>query len=81
MKKNGNRKFDVTMESYDGVEMWELVVMFALTQLLAKYKKRNLGLYRDNGLAVFKGVTGSEMERIKTRLNEAVSEPRATRDD
>ena len=42
--------------------------MFALTQLPARYKKRNVGLYRDDGLAVFKGVTGSEAERIKKNL-------------
>ena len=68
MKKNGNGKFDVTMGSYDGAEICELVGMFALTQLPARYKKRNVGLYRDDGLAVFKGVTGSEAERIKKNL-------------
>ena len=35
---------------------------------MTKYKKENIGLYRDDGLAVFDNVSGPEMERIKKDL-------------
>ena len=42
--------FDVTMESYDGAEICELVGLYLLSQL--QNLNINVGLYRDDGLAV-----------------------------
>ena len=36
-----------------------------LNKISEKYKKNNIGLYRDDGLAVFKNISGPESERIK----------------
>ena len=47
--------FDVAMASYDGAEICELVGIFALSQLPERFDKRDIGLYRDDGLAVFRG--------------------------
>ena len=55
-KSNGNSLFDVTMGSYDEAEICELVGMFVLAQLPAKYRQDNTGLYRDDGLGVFRGI-------------------------
>ena len=55
MKKEGSGLFDVAMGSYDGAEVCELVGMFALSQLPKRYKRCDIGLYRDDGLAVFRG--------------------------
>ena len=57
--------FDVTMGAYDGAEVCELVGTFLLSLIAEKYKKTDIGLYRDDGLAIFKHTSGSENERIK----------------
>ena len=68
IKKESKGMFDVTMGSHDGAEVCELVGMFALAQLPARYRKQNVGLYRDDGLAVSRGTSGSEAERVKKDL-------------
>ena len=64
IKKKGGL-FDVTMGAYDGAEVCELVGTFLLYTLAQKYPKENMGLYRDDGLAVFKNTSGPQNERIK----------------
>ena len=44
--------------------MW-VVGSFLLHQLSNKYNKKDIGLYRDDGLAVFKNKSGPQAERIK----------------
>ena len=63
--KKGDDLFDVTMGAYDGAEVCELVGCFILSSLPAKYKKEDIGLYRDDGLAIFKNLSGPQSERIK----------------
>ena len=64
MKKESSL-FDVTMGAYDGAEVCELVGTFILYQISTKYDKSNIGIYRDDGLAVFKNKSGPESEAIK----------------
>ena len=64
VKKEGNT-FDVTMGAYDGAEVCELIGTYLLYQLSEKYLKNDIGLYRDDGLAVFKNVSGPQAEQIK----------------
>ena len=52
------------MVAYDGAKVYELVGVFILYQLLHKYNKNNIRLYRDNGLAVFKNISGPKEEKI-----------------
>ena len=66
MKKDG--LFDVTMGAYDGAEVCELVGTFLLDKISEKYEKNNIGLYRDDGLSVFKNKSGIQLERIKKNL-------------
>ena len=63
--KKGDKLFDVTMGAYDGAEVCELVGCFILSSIPAMYKKENIGLYRDDGLAVFKNTSGPQSEKIK----------------
>ena len=56
VKKEGGT-FDVTMGAYDGAEVCELVGTYILHQIGSKYDKKNVGLYRDDGLAVFKDIS------------------------
>ena len=57
--------FGVTMGAYDGAEVCELVGSSLLYQLSNKYNKKNIGLYRDDDLAVLKNKSGPQAERIK----------------
>ncbi len=52
------------MGSYDGAEICELVGTFLLSKLSEKFGKENIGLYRDDGLAVFQNITSSMADRI-----------------
>ena len=63
--KKGNNLFDVTMGAFDGAEVCELVGCFLLTKLSKNYDSQNIGLYRDDGLAIFKNKNGQQMEKIK----------------
>ena len=64
MKREG-KLFDVTMEAYDGAEVCKLAGIFMLNKISKKYDKNDIGLYRDDGLVVFKNISGPESERIK----------------
>ena len=52
IKKQGGL-FDVLIGAYDGAEVCELVGTYMLN-VFKKYNKNDLGLYRDDGLAVLK---------------------------
>ena len=53
------------MGAYDGAEVCELVGIFILHQLSLVCNNNNIGLYRDDGLAVFKNISGPQAEKIK----------------
>ena len=63
-KKDGSL-FDVTMGSFDGAEVCELVGLFLLHQVETKFPEIDFGLYRDDGLGCYKRMTGPRAERIK----------------
>ena len=64
IKKQSNN-FDVAMGSYDGAEVCELIGIFMLSLIGNIYNHNNIGLCRDDGLAVFKNTSGQQSERIK----------------
>ena len=64
IKKRTNN-FDVTMGSYDGADVCELIGIFMLSLIGNKYNPNNIGLYRDDGLAVFKNTSGPQPDTIK----------------
>ena len=64
IKKQSNN-FDVTMGSYDGAEVCELISIYMLRLIGSKYSPNDMGLYRDDGLAVFKNTSGPQSEKIK----------------
>ena len=65
MDKGESGLLDVTIGVYGGVEVYEFVGSFSLYQLSDKYNKKDIGLYRDDGLAVFKNKGGPQAKRIK----------------
>ena len=56
---------DVTMGSFDGCELCELVGLLILKEMSDSFPELNFGLYRDDGLAIHKRIPGPRLERIK----------------
>ena len=69
--------FDVTMGSYDGAETCELVGIYMLSQLKAISHGMEIGLYRDDGLAVI-DQTPQKIEKIKKRNMQSVRQKQPT---
>ena len=63
---HANNMFDVTMGSYDGVETCELIGAYMLSLIATKFKNE-VGLYRDDGLAICKA-TPKEIEKPKQEV-------------
>ena len=57
--------FDITMGSYDGVEICELVGLSILSILGKVYGIQNVVLYRNNGLACFRKVSGPASDKMR----------------
>ena len=57
-EKNTNSCFDVTMGSYDGAEICELVGTHLLSLLTNTIDKKYCGLYRDDGLIILRNTNG-----------------------
>ena len=71
IKKNATEDlFDVTMGSFDGAEICELVGLFMLSKLEVLLGQESVGLYRDDGLAAI----GSESGRILDRFRKDIIE-------
>ena len=65
--KKGSDLFDVSMGAYDTAEVCELIGIFLLNLLGQQYMK-NIGLYRDDGLSIFKNCSGPQIEKSKKHL-------------
>ena len=66
--------FDATMDDYDGAEVCELVGTFPLYKLSLKYNKKDIDLYRDDGLAIFKNISGPKSEKFKKDIQMLLKE-------
>ena len=70
-KKDGEGGlFDVTMGCYDGAEICELVGLYLLNEIESQIGKADIGLYRDDGLAMFPNLSGPKAERMRKDLIE-----------
>lgn len=72
IKKEG--LFDVTMGTYDSVEICEIVETFLLSKISEIYDKNSIGFYFDDGLSVFKNKSGTQLEGIKKSLEKRFKE-------
>ena len=68
VKKNNCSTFNVTMRSFGGAGVCELVGLLILVKLGNNYNSEDIGLYRDDWFSVFKYNGGSESERIKKNI-------------
>ena len=57
--------FNVSMRICDSAEVCRLIAIFLLNLLGRQYDSKNIGLFRDDGLAIFKNCSGLQMEKIK----------------
>ena len=71
---NRTTLFDVTMGSYDGAEVCELVGLFILNSLAKKYGKERVGLYRDDGLILLSGTSARLADKARKDLHELFGE-------
>ena len=62
------------MGAYIGAEVCELARTFLLYKLSLKYNKKDIGLYRDDGLAIFKNISGPKSEKIKKDIQKLFKE-------
>ena len=53
------------MGAYDGAEVCELVGTSLLCKLSLKCNKNNIGLYRDDDLAIFKNNSSPKSEKVE----------------
>ena len=67
MKKTGEN-LDVAMISFHGEEICELVGLFLLERLASVLGEENVGLYRDDRLAVVRNNSGPTMERTRKKI-------------
>ena len=51
-KKEHSSSFDVTMSSYDGPELCELIGIYIQSLLESSLEKDQLGLYQEDGLII-----------------------------
>ena len=65
VKRGENPSFDLTMGSFDGTEICEIVGTYLLENLSPLLEKENFGLYRDDGLATVNSSIGLVLDRIK----------------
>ena len=67
-KKDGSYTFDVTMGSFDGAEACELVGIYLLSKLSEDLGITNVGLYRDDGLALLKNQNKRQTDQTRKKL-------------
>ena len=60
------------MGSYDGAEVCELIGIFMLSLIGNIYNRNNMGLYRDDGLAVFKNISSPQSEKTEKTFSKNV---------
>ena len=65
--KKGDSNFDCGMGSLDSAEVCELIGLFILSKLEAVIPRDNIGLYRDDGLAVT-NLPGPELDRLRKQV-------------
>ena len=68
VKKDTSVEFDVTMGSYDGAEVCEIVVLFMLDMLSKLFEKKYISLYRHDGLSISRNYNGHQSDKVREEL-------------
>ena len=67
-KKSTESCFDVTMGSFDGAEICELVGLYIQSNLENILPKTNFGLYRDHELILLRNLNGQQMDKKRKTI-------------
>ena len=67
-KKDTDTTFDVTMGSYDGAEVCELIGIYIQSLLTNILSKDNMGLYRDDGLFILPKINKQQPYKIRNKM-------------
>ena len=70
VKCSNQQMFDVTMGSFDGAEICELVGLYILDELSLLFGKDYVGLYRDDGLLLLKSNSGRIANLTRKKLHQ-----------
>ena len=68
VKKGDYTLFDVTMGSFDGAEICELFGLYLLDKLSSLIRRKNVGLYRDDGLAAINCSSGPVLGKMRKNI-------------
>ena len=74
MDEESGDLFHIGMGAYNGGEVFELVGTFLLGKISEIYNKINIELYRNDGLSSFRNKSGSQLEKIKNKLQRLFQE-------
>ena len=67
-KKDTDTTFDVTMGSYDGADLCELIGIYIQSLLTNILSKDNMGLYRDDGLFILRKINKQQTDRVRKKI-------------
>ena len=63
VKKEGDEDFDIPTAGYDGAEKCELIGIYIQNKLSKLMKKKDFGLYRNDGLGILRNTSRTEADR------------------
>ena len=68
VKRDTSNSFDVAMGAFDGAEVCEMVGLFMLQKLKTEITTADIGLYRDDGLAVLNKCSGRKADQVRKQI-------------
>ena len=71
-KKDQDSTFDVPMGSYFCAELCDLVGLYILDKLKKSYTPNQIGLYRDDGLAIIRYTNNQNLENMKNKQSRSL---------
>ena len=66
--KDTNTTFDITMGSYDGAKVCELIGIYIQSLLTNILSSDNMGLYRDDGLFILRKINKQQTGKIRKKI-------------
>ena len=70
--RKGRDLFGVAMGAFDGAEACELVGTFLVEKIGEICNEGDIGLYRDDGLAIFRNKSSTQLEKIKKKITKII---------
>ena len=67
-KKKNSPRFDVTIGSFDGADVCEFVGLLILYYLKDKFNNKDIGLYREDGLAASRNMGPRKADKVRKQF-------------